>query len=56
MTQDFVEDLIQACEKEGKRCVVVVFEDDFSGGIVTSTGIDEDSEKDVIQAIEAAFL
>lgn len=57
MTLDFTDDLIEACEKEGKKCLIIILEDDLSGAVVSSTGIEgEDLEDNVIKAIEASFL
>lgn len=57
MTQDFTDDLIEACEKEGKKCLVLILEGDFSGAMVSSVGIEgENLEDNIIKAIETAFL
>jgi hypothetical protein len=41
MTQDFVDELLTACEREGKRCLIVVMELDYSGAVISSTDIED---------------
>jgi hypothetical protein len=56
MTNDFVEDLLEACEKEGKRCIVCVMEEDLSACVVSSISLEGDKvAKEFSRAMSAAM-
>jgi hypothetical protein len=47
MTRDYIEDLEEHCEKEGKLYVIAVFDDDMKN-VFTTTNIDKHSSGEFI--------